>query len=54
MSGKHYIAELLPGNEALFRQQWFPDEHSQGFIDSLSVSAASIFPAIPVALGKLE
>ena len=54
MSGKYCIAELLPANEALSRQQWFPDEHSQGFIDSLSVSTEPILTAIPVAFGRLE
>ena len=54
-AGKSLIAQNYVDQKGIVsNKNSYPNEHSQVIIDSLSVSAASIFPAIPVALGKLE
>ena len=54
-AGKSLIAQNYVDQKGIVsNKNSYPNEHSQVIIDSLSVSAASILPAIPVALGKLE
>ena len=54
-AGKSLIAQNYVDQKGIVSNKYsYPNEHSQVIIDSLSVSAASILPAIPVALGKLE
>ena len=54
-AGKSLIAQNYVDQKGIVSNKYsYANEHSQAIIDSLSVSAASILPAIPVALGKLE
>ena len=54
-AGKSLIAQNYVDQKGIISNKYsYANEHSQVIIDSLSVSAASILPAIPVALGKLE
>ena len=54
-AGKSLIAQNYVDQKGIVSNKYsYPNEQSQAIIDSLSVSAASTFTAIPVALGRLE